>query len=427
MKSTFIKDLDTMSKETEITLKGWAQDVKIMKNIGFVILRDSTGIVQATVRKETANFEKLNNITRESVIEIDGKVPEKIMSKIGREIIVSNISIINYALTPLPLGIIDEVEVDSDTRFNNRFLDLRKEEHQRIFRIKSALLWGIRSYLHSQSFTEVQTPKTVSAATEGGAELFGVKYFEKDIFLNQSPQLYKEMLIASGIERVFEVGPAFRAEEHNTPRHLNEFTSIDIEMAFATHENAMSMLENAISSGVENFLNTVKDAESVSLVKSKPQTPFPKISYKDCIKILKEEGYDQKDGEDLNNESLKIIGKRFENFYFIIGWPTSVRPFYTATQDDDKNYTKSFDLQFKEIELTSGAQRVHNPEELKMRIEQKGLNSENFEFYLKTFRYGMPPHAGWGLGLERLTQVILGLNNIREASLFPRDRTRVFP
>ena len=189
----------------------------------------------------------------------------------------------------------------------------------------------------NKGFTEVQTPKTVSAATEGGAELFGVKYFEKDIFLNQSPQLYKEMLIASGIEKVFEVGPAFRAEEHNTPRHLNEFTSIDIEMAFSNHEDAMKMLEESIASGVENFLNNVPDAKEVSLVKEKPVTPFPRITYSECVKILKQEGIDQKDGEDLNNEGLKIIGKRFENFYFIVNWPTTVRPFYTATLDDNRN------------------------------------------------------------------------------------------
>ncbi len=427
MKQTYISDIDRMKNGDSVTLKGWAQEIRIMKNIGFIILRDSTGLVQATVKRENEAFGDLEKITRESVVELSGTIPEKVVSKLGKEITVSSLKVLNLAMVPLPLGIVDEVEADFDTRFNNRFMDLRKLEHQRIFKIKSALLWGIRTFLMNRGFTEVQTPKTVSAATEGGAELFSVKYFEKDIFLNQSPQLYKEMLIASGIERVFEVGPAFRAEEHNTPRHLNEFTSIDIEMAFADHNDAMHMLEEAISAGVENFLKTVPDSEKVSLLKEKPITPFPRITYRECVRILKEEGIDQKDGEDLNNESLKVIGKRFENFYFITEWPTTVRPFYTATLEDERDFTKSYDLQFKEIELTSGAQRVHNPDELKNRIEEKGLNSQNFEFYLKTFRYGMPPHAGWGLGLERLTQVILGLNNIREASLFPRDRTRVFP
>lgn len=427
MKTTFISYLNTAKSGETLTLKGWAQETRLLKNIGFIILRDSTGIVQVTIKKDTEAFEKLNEITRETVVEVTGTVPEKVMSKIGKEIIASDVKVLNLAETPLPLGIVDEVDIDFDTRYNNRFLDLRKDEHGRIFKIKSALLWGIRSYLNQNGFMEVQTPKTVSAATEGGAELFRVKYFEKDIFLNQSPQLYKEMLIASGVERVFEVGPAFRAEESNTPRHLNEFTSIDIEIAFADHEDAMKMLENAISSGVDNFLKTVPEAASVSLVKEKPKTPFPRITYKECVEKIKKAGGKQEFGEDINNENLKIIGKEFDNFYFITNWPTSVRPFYTAVLENERDFTKSFDLQFKEIELTSGAQRVHNPSELKKKIEEKGLNSENFEFYLKTFRYGMPPHAGWGLGLERLTQVVLGLPNIREASLFPRDRNRVFP
>lgn len=427
MKNFFISDIDNITPGKEVHVKGWAQDIRLMKNIAFIIVRDSTGLVQATVKRDCPDFHKLETLSRESVVEITGTLPEKVQSNIGREILVTSIELINMAEVPLPIGITDNVETDMDTRFNSRFLDLRKPEIGRIFQAKSAILWGIRNFLMSQGFTEVQTPKTVSAATEGGAELFHVKYFEKNIFLNQSPQLYKEMLVASGVERVFEVGPAFRAEEHNTPRHLNEFTSIDIEMGFADHHDAMHMLENAIAKGISNFLENVRDAASFSVVKEKPVTPFPRVSYLECIKILKGEGYPAVHGEDLNNEALKIIGKKFDGFYFITDWPTSVRPFYTALLDNNPEYTKSYDLQFREIEITSGAQRVHNPAELKRRIEDKGLDSDDFEFYLRTFKYGMPPHAGWGLGLERLVQVILGLPNIREASLFPRDRNRVFP
>lgn len=427
MKNFFISDIDNIMPGKEVHVKGWAQDIRLMKNIAFIIVRDSTGLVQATVKRDCPDFHKLETLSRESVVEITGTVPEKVQSNIGREILVTSVELINMAEVPLPIGITDNVETDMDTRFNSRFLDLRKPEIGRIFQAKSAILWGIRNFLMSQGFTEVQTPKTVSAATEGGAELFHVKYFEKNIFLNQSPQLYKEMLVASGVERVFEVGPAFRAEEHNTPRHLNEFTSIDIEMGFADHHDAMHMLENAIAKGISNFLENVRDAASFSVVKEKPVTPFPRVSYLECIKILKGEGYPAVHGEDLNNEALKIIGKKFDGFYFITDWPTSVRPFYTALLDNNPEYTKSYDLQFREIEITSGAQRVHNPAELKRRIEDKGLDSDDFEFYLRTFKYGMPPHAGWGLGLERLVQVILGLPNIREASLFPRDRNRVFP
>ncbi|MGP6207328.1 aspartate--tRNA(Asn) ligase [Cuniculiplasma sp. SKW3] len=427
MKEFFISDLDRRKPGEKLVINGWAQDIRILKNVGFIVMRDQSGLVQVTVKKDSPSFNELSGISRESVISVTGTVPENVQSKIGREFLAETISLLNVAESPLPLGIVDEVEVDFDTRFNNRFMDLRKPEHSRIFRAKSAILWGIRSFLMSQGFTEVQTPKIVSAATEGGADLFRVKYFEKEAFLNQSPQLYKEMLIASGIERVFEVGPAFRAEEHNTPRHLNEFTSIDIEMAFADHNDAMHMLENAIAHGIENFLNTVPGAKDFSLLKEPPKTPFPRITYEECVSILAENGVKVGKGEDLNNEQLKIIGSRMDGFYFITHWPREVRPFYTSLLEDNKDFTKSFDLQFREIELTSGAQRVHNPQVLKSKIEEKGLDSSNFEFYLKTFRYGMPPHAGWGLGLERLTQVILNLPNVREASLFPRDRTRVFP
>ena len=365
MKNFFISDIDNITPGKEVHVKGWAQDIRLMKNIAFIIVRDSTGLVQATVKRDCPDFHKLETLSRESVVEITGTVPEKVQSNIGREILVTSIELINMAEVPLPIGITDNVETDMDTRFNSRFLDLRKPEIGRIFQAKSAILWGIRNFLMSQGFTEVQTPKTVSAATEGGAELFHVKYFEKNIFLNQSPQLYKEMLVASGVERVFEVGPAFRAEEHNTPRHLNEFTSIDIEMGFADHHDAMHMLENAIAKGISNFLENVRDAASFSVVKEKPVTPFPRVSYLECIKILKGEGYPAVHGEDLNNEALKIIGKKFDGFYFITDWPTSVRPFYTALLDNNPEYTKSYDLQFREIEITSGAQRVHNPAELK--------------------------------------------------------------
>ena len=192
MKNFFISDIDNITPGKEVHVKGWAQDIRLMKNIAFIIVRDSTGLVQATVKRDCPDFHKLETLSRESVVEITGTVPEKVQSNIGREILVTSVELINMAEVPLPIGITDNVETDMDTRFNSRFLDLRKPEIGRIFQAKSAILWGIRNFLMSQGFTEVQTPKTVSAATEGGAELFHVKYFEKNIFLNQSPQLYKD-------------------------------------------------------------------------------------------------------------------------------------------------------------------------------------------------------------------------------------------
>ena len=429
MERNLAGNLQSLHDGSKVVIMGWAQEIRSLKNLVFVVIRDSSGQMQATFKRENfSNMDFISSLSRESVIRVEGKLNLQAKSKAGLEIEATSFSIINPSETPLPLGIVDPVEADFETRLNNRFLDLRKPVKGSIFRIKSSMLWGIREYLHKQNFVEVQTPKIVAAATEGGADLFPIKYFEKEAYLNQSPQLYKEILISSGIDRVFEVGPAFRAEEHNTVRHLNEFTSVDIEMAFSDHNAAMSMLENAVKMGIESVLKSnSKELEMLGLKVESPMVPFPRISYEECRKIASSNGVEIPFGEDLSVEALKFIGEKFHDFYFIVDWPSSLRPFYTMPKEGDEKYTNSYDLQFREKEITSGAQRVHNPEILVKRFMEKGLKPENFEFYIKAFKYGMPPHAGWGLGLERLLMILLDLQNIREATLFPRDRTRIVP
>ena len=429
MQRTYIGDLSSMDQGANIRLNGWIQDLRKLKNISFLILRDYSGKVQVTLKPDSiANYEEVTGLNRESVLQVEGSVDKKSGAKSGLEIQAISVSILNKSSAPLPLGIDDPVEADFDTRLNNRFLDLRKPENDIIFRVESSLLWGMRKFLMSQNFVEVHTPKIVAAATEGGADLFRVQYFEKQTFLNQSPQLYKEILMASGMDRVFEVGPAFRAEEHNTPRHLNEFTSVDIEMSFADHNDAMHMLENAVRSGIKEVVSN--NSEALSLLGRDlkvPDVPFPRVTYSKCVEIVEKNGFTFNYGEDFTTEHLREIGKEFPGFYFITEWPASVRPFYTMPKEDNPELTNSYDLQYGEKEITSGAQRVHDPEMLEKRFMQKGLNPSDFEFYIKSFRYGMPPHAGWGLGLERLTMIILEMANIRSVTLFPRDRTRVVP
>lgn len=429
MERNLAVNLQSLPDGSKVVIMGWAQEIRSLKNLVFVVIRDSSGQVQATFKRENfSNMDFISSLSRESVIRVEGKLNLQAKSKAGLEIEATSFSIVNSSETPLPLGIVDPVEADFETRLNNRFLDLRKPVKGSIFRIKSSMLWGIREYLHKQNFVEVQTPKIVAAATEGGADLFPIKYFEKEAYLNQSPQLYKEILISSGIDRVFEVGPAFRAEEHNTVRHLNEFTSVDIEMAFSDHNAAMSMLENAVKMGIESVLKSnSRELEMLGLKVESPMVPFPRISYEESRKIASSNGVEIPFGEDLSVEALKFIGEKFHDFYFIVEWPSSLRPFYTMPKEEDEKYTNSYDLQFREKEITSGAQRVHNPEILVKRFMEKGLKPENFEFYIKAFKYGMPPHAGWGLGLERLLMILLDLQNIREATLFPRDRTRIVP
>jgi nondiscriminating aspartyl-tRNA synthetase len=428
MEYSYISDIRSRKSPGAVKVRGWVQDIRRLKNVDFIILRDHTGIAQITIKKNSNSMNiDPGIINRESVIEVSGEIVQDPISKTGVEILASRITVINASITPLPLPVNDPVEADIETRLNNRFLDLRKPQIHNIFAAESELLWGIRDFLHGQKFIEVHTPKVVAAATEGGADLFGVKYFEMEAYLNQSPQLYKEILISAGFNRVFEVGPAFRAEKHNTVRHLNEFTSVDIEMAFADHNDAMSMLENAVRSGIVSMKNAMgASIEQISGIEI-PSIPFPRISYRKCIDILHNSKEDLEFGLDFTPEQLKIIGEEFEGFYFITEWPSTVRPFYTMINEQDETVTNSFDLQYKDKEITSGAQRVHDPVLLEKRFRNKGLNPKDFEFYLNAFRFGMPPHAGWGLGLERLTMILLGLKNIRETSLFPRDRTRLVP
>ena len=425
MKRTLIAEIGT--KETILTVGGWVQDIRILKNLSFLVLRDESGVCQVTVKTLEEPFD-VASLNRESVILVEGVLVPQSQSKTGKEILARKITILNAAKVPLPLAPFDKVQADLDTRLNNRFLDMRNPRISSIFRLKSSILWGIRNFLKQNGFVEVQTPKIVASATEGGANLFNVKYFEDEAFLSQSPQLYKEILISAGVGRVFEVGPAFRAEKHNTVIHLNEFTSVDIEMAFADAEDAMRMLEGVVDSAIQNILETNrKELEILGIELKRQPLPYPRVEFSECLKILEDAGIKHDPEEDLTPEDLRVIANKYSGFYFITKWPASVRPFYTMPDHESPEFTNSFDLQYQEKEITSGAQRVHDPAMLKSRFASKGLNPEDFDFYLKAFEYGMPPHAGWGLGLERLTMILLGLKNIRECAIFPRDRTRLKP
>jgi aspartyl-tRNA synthetase len=326
--------------------------------------------------------------------------------------------ILSAAETPLPLGVADMVESDLDTRLDNRFLDLRSGDPAWVFRVKAAVIQGMRQSLIDDGFVEITTPKIVATATEGGTELFSVDYFGRDAYLNQSPQLYKQILMASGLDRVFEFGPAFRAETHDTTRHINEFLSVDVEMAFANDSDAMDVAEAAIVGGIRSA-NTVDPERQIEL-----PGKFGRITYDHAVEVIADGGTEVPWGEDLGSDALRVLAEEYPGYYFIVNWPLESKPFYV--QPDGK-YGLGFDLMMGHIELASGAQRVHDHDLLVERLEALGLDPEGFEFYLKAFRYGMPPHAGWGLGLERMIQVLVGAENVREAILFPRDMKRLEP
>jgi len=290
------------------------------------------------------------------------------------------------------------------------------------------MLRAVREEFLSNDFIEIHTPKIVATATEGGTNLFRIQYFEEKAFLNQSPQLYKQMMMATGLDRVFEIGPAFRAEEHDTVRHLNEFTSIDMEMAFADENDVMKILERSIKKIIlmVNEENK-KELDTLNMKIQIPEIPFRRIEYSECVELIKSKNVDVVDGEDFSMEATKALAEELKGFYFITSWPTSTKPFYVQPFENNPELCRAFDLMYDEKEIASGAQRVHDINLLKERMKEQGLNPENFRYYLESFEYGMPPHAGWGLGVERILTILTDAKNIRECVLFPRDRRRLVP
>ncbi len=411
---------------SEQTLCGWLQDTRNLGGIAFLQLRDITGVIQLTLLKKKLgdeNFKKWANINRESIILVRGIVKENTEAPGGVEMLPDNIELMNEAETPLPLGVIDKIDSEIETRLNARYLDLRKTEIAANFKIRAAVSGAVHKHLRRENFLEVQTPKIIASATEGGTSLFKMKYFDKTAYLAQSPQLYKQMLMSGGLERVYEVGPAFRAEEHNTPRHLNEFISIDIEMSFADDDVVMGVMERLVATAARAVS---KETEALETLKKEPmelELPLPRITYDEAIEMSQGK---VEWGEDLSMEATRAIAEQMNGFYFITKWPLSLKPFYILP-DEDPKYSKGFDFMFNEIEMTSGGQRVHDVNMLKERLKEQGLDPDGFNHYLDPFRYGMPPHAGWGLGLDRLSMIFAGAKNVRECVLFPRDRTRMTP
>jgi aspartyl-tRNA synthetase len=413
-----------------VVVMGRVGDVRDLGGIKFFILHDASGSVQITAPKQKTDsrvLERISSLTQESSVAVRGRVVRASQAPRGVEIIPSEIRILNLAQTPLPLDPLGRVPANLDTRLDARPLDLRREEVRAIFRIRNIALQAIRERLLSLGFIEVHTPKIVATATESGAALFPISYFEREAFLGQSPQLYKEVLTGA-FERVFEVGPIFRAEEHDTTYHLNEAISIDVEMAYATASDVMDILEDLIVRAFRAVAERCSsELELLSHELHIPDTPFPRLTYSEVLERLERAGVRVPWGEDLPTPALRKLGELVGGAYFIVDWPLEIKPFYTMPKGEDPRLSESFDLMFDWLELASGGTRIHQYELLVQRLKAKGLNPESFKSHLLSYRYGLPPHAGWGLGLDRLTMVLTGRENIRECVLFPRDRRRLTP
>ncbi|MBU5485233.1 aspartate--tRNA(Asn) ligase [Clostridium sp. MSJ-11] len=429
MRRVMVKELNNYINE-EVKIQGWIYRIRKLKEITFMILRDRTGLVQCVIDNKTID---MGNIKLESVVSIIGEVKENNNILNPFEISTKNFEILNEVKEELPIEINKkQLEINLDTMLNNRILSLRHEKINSIFKIQNLIIQGFREFLTKEGFTEIFTPKIVAEGAEGGTEIFEVKYFENKAYLAQSPQFYKQMMVGAGYERVFEIAHVYRAEQHNTNRHLNEYISMDFEMGFIENEeDVMNMEENLLKHVLNKIEKEGKEyLEILNIVIPKIENTIPRIKFSEAIEILRKE-YNKTDIDgDLDPEGEKLICKYAKEklgceFIFLTHYPRKKRPMYTMPCGE--NETHSFDLLFRGIEITTGGQRIHEYDMLIDNIKYKGLNPEKYHNYTSVFKYGMPRHGGLAIGLERITMQILKLENVREASLIPRDRTRLTP
>ncbi len=423
MERTLVKDLKTGK---EVLLKGWVYEIRLLAKLGFVLLRDKTGIVQCVVQGK--ELEKLSDLSLESVVEIKGKTKEaKVKAEFARndlEVDVEKIEIISKA-EKLPIHVNEKTTTtEFQNRLDYRFLDIRKPKIQAIFEIQTVIANSFREHFYKKGFIEIQPPCIISAASEGGTELFSVQYFEQKAYLAQSPQLYKQMLACS-LGNTFTITPVWRAEKHNTTRHINEIRQMDIECAFTNQMSIMKELEECVQFIVKQVLEKCKSQLEVLGIK---HLKVPKGIYLSYEEALKKVG--GKVGEDFTPEEERKLCEMYPgDLVFTHSWPSSIKPFYIMTKDEKKDakLSEGFDALYGGLEISSGGQRIHLPDLLIARLKAKGLNPDNFKAYVDSFRFGAPPHSGWSIGLERITQIICGLDNVKEATMFPRDRTRLTP
>ena len=420
-----IEDVNANMKDQDVILAGWVEDLRKMGKMTFLTLRDVTGITQIILTDELTKT--VEGITRQSVVRVTGKVQDTRARDFEYEIKANEISILAKAVHPLPIDPIGRLESHIDNRLNTRALDMRNQKTASIFKIRHHVLASLRKTLSEKKFIEITTPKIIGSASEGGANLFSLDYFGKQAYLAQSPQLYKEQMTI-GLERVFEIASFYRAEKSHTGRHLSEFTSVDIEAAFMNYTDVMNVLEELV---VDTFKyvseNCKKELEIIGNKTITSNHPFEKITYSQALEELKEKDVKLEFGDDFLDSHLRILGENHPSFYFLTDWPIKLKPFYITEKQDNVELSESFDLQYGYLELSSGGSRLHNPEKIKSRLKEQNLDPSKFSEHLQAFDWGMPPHAGWGLGLERLLTIILGIDNVREVILYPRDPERLKP
>lgn len=428
MRTHLINELNEGMDGKEVVLAGWVHEVRETSKITFLVLRDSTGIVQLIGKKGEVDDKiiKAMSLPKESVIKVKGIVKKNSEAKKGFEIIPKEITDLNPLTKQIPFEITGKVPADIDVRLNHRYIDLRRPETRAIFKIESTILQSFRDFFVEKGFTEIRTPTLVGEATEGGSEVFPVVYFEREAFLAQSPQLYKQLALIGGFDKVFMVVPVFRAEKSNTVYHLTEVTQMDAEMAFADADDAVKLLGDTVIYIIKQVIkHNSGDLKTLGVELTVPSVKV--VTYSEAVKALQKKGMTIKPGEDFSRENEAKLQELYGDGVIVRDYPRAVRAFYSMPNEKDPELSNSYDFMYKGVEISSGAQRIHSTEMLIESIKKKGLKPESFRFFTDAFSLSAPPHAGWSIGLERFTMQMLNLKNIREASLFPRDRKRLTP
>ena len=429
MERTYVCDVNS-SIESTVLVRGWVHKIHDLGKITFVQLRDKTGILQLVIEKELKQ-----NLRLEMSIEVIGEKALNPKATLGVEVLVKDFKVLGktyYEVLPFEINN-QKVTATLETQLDYRSISLRRPKTRAVFRIQEEIVEAFREFLRELRFSEIHTPKIISSSTEGGSEMFTVNYFDKRTFLAQSPQFYKQMMVGAGFEKVFEIGAAYRAELHNTWRHLNEYISLDVEMGFIKDEFDLMDLEEELLNHVFAHLNKTCATELAMYDKILPESiKIPRIPLCEVQDLLFKKFGKRSPTGNIDAEGEIILSKYIKetynsDFVFLTKYPISKRPMYTMPDEEFTDMTKSFDLIYKGLEITTGGQRIHDYDMLKANIIKFNLKPEDFSFYLDSFKYGMPPHGGFAIGLERLTMKILDLENIREATLLPRDMKRLEP
>jgi nondiscriminating aspartyl-tRNA synthetase len=430
MKKLYTVDCYSLPEGTEVELYGWVHELRDLGGVKFIVLRDREGFLQITLKKGKVSDELLRlfeQLGHEYVIRAKGTLHRDPRAPGQTELIPSEIEVLAKAASPLPLDVTEKVKADVETRFDNRVLDLRRPKIQAIFRIRDIFVNAVREFLRKEGFIEVYTPKIIGSASEGGSQLFPVIYYGREAFLSQSPQLYKQMLVIAGFEKVYEIGPYFRAEESHTTRHLSESTAIDVELAWVTLDELVDLHYRMLRHGIQQVLEQGQRWLEILGIRNLEPPEFVKLTFDEAKEITSKKAQNVEE-YDLSTEEEKILGQEFGNaVVYVTHYPEEARPFYTMLDPEDPKHTLSFDGIYKGLEVVSGAVRIHDKELLVRRLKEKDLDPESFEYYLRAFDFGAPPHGGFGSGIERILKQMLNLPHVREAIFFPRLPNRLEP